>query len=336
MTRGKRLPTTRLLTTKGNSVKARLAHRDRGSSTGSTIVEFALLLPVFSLMLFGMIQFGLAFYGWDSVHNGVQAGARLAAIGETDYSSTDGSTCSYTGTDPSTFASTTVPEEFAAAVAAGGSTDTTTAALYCQVLYEIGTPPGTNLSGSQPAEVNVTVDTVGAGSTVTVCAQIQAQTFTGFFPSIGLSSSSQFFVEDSNVKSYQPYGGGTCPTTPSLAMASVNPGPPTQYSISGGGGISATATLSGSGTNSTGTITFWVYNSGQNGTAPSACSPGDGPPWYNAGSVQTTGDRSYTSENYSPPNAGTYWWYATYSSGSSGTGAQTPCGGSMLGTIVVP
>lgn len=185
----------------------------RRSERGSTIVEFALLLPVFSLMLFGMIQFGLAFYGWDAVHNAVQAGARLAAIDESDYTS-DGSTCVYTGSSNSSFAKFTVPAEFAAAVSSAGvPTDPATGSAYCQILYEIGTPAGATVSVSQPAKVNITVDTVGTGNnTVTVCAQVQAQTFTGFFPTIGLSSSSEFYVEDSGVNTYAPYGGGTCPS----------------------------------------------------------------------------------------------------------------------------
>ena len=31
---------------------------------GASLVEFAIILPIFALMLFGMIQFGLGFAGW--------------------------------------------------------------------------------------------------------------------------------------------------------------------------------------------------------------------------------------------------------------------------------
>ena len=54
--------------------------------TGASLVEFAIILPVFALMLFGMIQFGLAFAGWDELRNAVQASARDVAL--------DGSLCS--------------------------------------------------------------------------------------------------------------------------------------------------------------------------------------------------------------------------------------------------
>ncbi len=53
-------------------------HRDEA---GATLVEFALILPVFAVMLFGMIQFGLAFTGWDQLRNAVQNSARSVASG---------------------------------------------------------------------------------------------------------------------------------------------------------------------------------------------------------------------------------------------------------------
>ena len=51
----------------------------RPDDAGASLVEFAIILPVFVLMLFGMIQFGLGFAGWDELRNAVQTGARLAA-----------------------------------------------------------------------------------------------------------------------------------------------------------------------------------------------------------------------------------------------------------------
>ncbi len=56
-------------------------HR-RPDENGASLVEFAIILPVFALMLFGMIQFGLGFAGWDELRNTVQNGARLAATNE--------------------------------------------------------------------------------------------------------------------------------------------------------------------------------------------------------------------------------------------------------------
>jgi hypothetical protein len=48
---------------------------------GTALVEFALVLPVFALMLFAMVQFGLVFTGWAQLRNAVQTEARMAATG---------------------------------------------------------------------------------------------------------------------------------------------------------------------------------------------------------------------------------------------------------------
>ena len=55
----------------------------RSGDGGAALVEFALVLPIFALMLFGMIELGLAFAGWSSLRNAVQTGARLASVDDT-------------------------------------------------------------------------------------------------------------------------------------------------------------------------------------------------------------------------------------------------------------
>ena len=72
----------------GRSATAGMARsrRPRRDDVGASLVEFAIILPVFALMLFGMIQFGLGFAGWDELRNAVQAGARLAANDEVNLS----------------------------------------------------------------------------------------------------------------------------------------------------------------------------------------------------------------------------------------------------------
>ncbi|GEM_PF-2549376 len=54
--------------------------RGKGSH-GAALVEFALVLPVFALMLFALVQFGLVFSGWAQLRNAVQTAARMAATG---------------------------------------------------------------------------------------------------------------------------------------------------------------------------------------------------------------------------------------------------------------
>ena len=56
----------------------RLERDERGTS----LVEFALILPLFALMLFGMIDFGLLFGGFISLRNQVNAAGRDVAISQ--------------------------------------------------------------------------------------------------------------------------------------------------------------------------------------------------------------------------------------------------------------
>ena len=50
--------------------------RDRGAS----LVEFALVLPLLSMFLFGIVQFGLAYDMKQSINSAAREGARMAAI----------------------------------------------------------------------------------------------------------------------------------------------------------------------------------------------------------------------------------------------------------------
>jgi Flp pilus assembly pilin Flp len=57
---------------------------------GAAAVEFALLLPLLILLLFGFIQFGLAFNTRIQATNAAREGARLAVIGIDDWSNVGG------------------------------------------------------------------------------------------------------------------------------------------------------------------------------------------------------------------------------------------------------
>ena len=50
------------------------------NSDGQSVVEFALVLPVLALMLFGIIQFGIVFNNYIDLTDAVRAGARKAAV----------------------------------------------------------------------------------------------------------------------------------------------------------------------------------------------------------------------------------------------------------------
>lgn len=51
---------------------------------GSPAVEFALIAPVLILFVFGIVQFGFAFYTYNEMMNGAREGARRMAVGASD------------------------------------------------------------------------------------------------------------------------------------------------------------------------------------------------------------------------------------------------------------
>lgn len=47
---------------------------------GQAMVEFALVLPIFMLLIFGIVDFGMGFHTWITVTNSAREGARLGAV----------------------------------------------------------------------------------------------------------------------------------------------------------------------------------------------------------------------------------------------------------------
>ena len=56
------------------------APRNLKSSDGQTMVEFALVLPLLAMLLFGVIQFGIVFNNYLDLTDATRAGARKAAV----------------------------------------------------------------------------------------------------------------------------------------------------------------------------------------------------------------------------------------------------------------
>lgn len=56
---------------------------DRRSEAGSGMAEFALVLPVLLFILFGIVEFGIAFNRAQAVEAAAREGARLASISST-------------------------------------------------------------------------------------------------------------------------------------------------------------------------------------------------------------------------------------------------------------
>lgn len=52
----------------------------RESELGQALVEFTMILPIFILLLFAIVDFGRGFYTWVLVTNAAREGARVAAV----------------------------------------------------------------------------------------------------------------------------------------------------------------------------------------------------------------------------------------------------------------
>lgn len=58
--------------------RATTARRNR--ERGATLVEFAIVLPILALFIFGIIDFGSSFNDWQSLRSAVRQDARLASV----------------------------------------------------------------------------------------------------------------------------------------------------------------------------------------------------------------------------------------------------------------
>jgi Flp pilus assembly protein TadG len=59
-------------------IRQRFHHED-----GAAAVEFALIVGVLAMLIFGMLQFGLTFFELQNLRAATREGGRLAAVGET-------------------------------------------------------------------------------------------------------------------------------------------------------------------------------------------------------------------------------------------------------------
>jgi Flp pilus assembly protein TadG len=66
------------------SVATLCAPRRRRSERGSTAVEFAIILPVLILLVFGIIEFSIAYNHQQGLHAAAREGARVASLPQSD------------------------------------------------------------------------------------------------------------------------------------------------------------------------------------------------------------------------------------------------------------
>jgi hypothetical protein len=114
-------------------------------------------------------------------------------------------------------------------------------------------------------------------------------------------------------------------TTASPAMALSAPASGTAGSAIAPASLSASLSR---GFSPTGTITFRVF--GPQATPPSSCASG-----ATVASATAAGNASYSpTAGFTPPSAGNYWWYASYTGDPRNDPAASACGAGMPVTTV--
>jgi Flp pilus assembly protein TadG len=111
--------------------RARGAGRARCRDRGAAAVEFALLLPLLLLLVFGIIDFGRAINAQITLTQAARTGARLAALGQPNVVSA--TQAAATGLSPVGVAVTACPS---------GATQTTAAAVTASYSFSFVTPVG--------------------------------------------------------------------------------------------------------------------------------------------------------------------------------------------------
>lgn len=137
--------------------------RRRGGArneAGAALVEFALVVPILLILVFGIIEFGLAFNDYIAVRNGSREGARVAVVNDVN----NAPSCTISGGIVSPPAAPT------------GASDATNAVV-CKTKDRIG------LDQSQ-VKVKVSISGYSIGDTVTVCASYPVTSISGILAPI--------------------------------------------------------------------------------------------------------------------------------------------------------
>jgi len=58
-----------------------IRNKKKEGERGQSMVEFALIVPIFLLLTFAIVDFGMGFHAWITVTNAAREGARLGAVG---------------------------------------------------------------------------------------------------------------------------------------------------------------------------------------------------------------------------------------------------------------
>jgi Flp pilus assembly protein TadG len=122
---------------------------------GAALVEFALVLVLVAMLLFGIIEFGITYNDYISIRQGTREGARLAVVDDVN----NAPACKING------ATITPPSK-------PSSSFDATNAVVCKTKDRIG------LDGSK-TKVKIVVAGTSVGANVTVCASYPLTSVTG-------------------------------------------------------------------------------------------------------------------------------------------------------------
>ncbi len=64
----------------GDTMLRLIRRRRKNGEKGQALAEFALLIPIFLILMFAIVDFGMGFYSWITVTNSAREGARLGAV----------------------------------------------------------------------------------------------------------------------------------------------------------------------------------------------------------------------------------------------------------------
>lgn len=122
---------------------------------GAVLVELTLVIVLFSLLLFGIIEFGVAYNDYISVRNGSREAARLAVVDDVK----GAPSCTINGTSVTPPANPASPSD-------------ATNALVCKAKDRIGL-------ASAKTKVKISLAGTAIGQNVTVCASYPVESVTG-------------------------------------------------------------------------------------------------------------------------------------------------------------
>jgi len=171
-----------------------------------------------------------------------------------------------------------------------------------------GYTPTVTLTGSNVGTATVTARTTRTNKVVGVA----------YYRTTGASSNQAVVLATPNTDTL------STPRTYTFTKASPSISTQASAATTVGTPIKDTATLSG-GFNPTGTITFRLY-----GPAQTTCT---GTPIFTS-SVTVSGNKAYTSANYTPTQPGTYRWVATYNGDAKNLTATHACNAANENVVI--